>query len=102
MYRLAVIEGEVESDEFTAAFEEQTGYYLETSVDREKTWFTDGKWYDHVTHMVTLSREFPGLTFRLEGHGESLGDAWVLYVRDGRVSDKEKWDPPPFDERKLR
>jgi hypothetical protein len=61
------------------------------------------KWYDHEDHMRGISKQFPGLTFKLSGEGEDAGDIWVKYFRNGKMqSCKAVIEIPPFDEGKLR
>lgn len=43
------------------------------------------KWYNYNEDMVALSLTRPGLTYRLEGHGEDTGDVWVAWYRDGQT-----------------
>ena len=41
------------------------------------------KWYDHVADMRAVSAQFPGVLFTLTGKGQSPGDLWIRYFRDG-------------------
>lgn len=59
------------------------------------------KWYAHDDDMVQLSSIFPEVVFRLEGHGDELGDIWVKWYSGGgldahwRISLDIPQDPPP-------
>lgn len=44
----------------------------------------DIKWYEHDEHCVEMSKAFPDVTFRLQGIGESNGDMWLAYYRNGQ------------------
>ena len=61
------------------------------------------KWYDHEEEMKTLSIEFPGILFRLDGEGEDQGDVWVKYFKNGKIQScyTETFLDDTFDENKL-
>lgn len=41
------------------------------------------KWYDNLADMRAVSAQFPSVLFTLTGKGQSPGDLWVRYFRDG-------------------
>lgn len=41
------------------------------------------KWYRHEEDLVELSKEFPEVTFLLEGEGEDRDDMWRFFVCNG-------------------
>lgn len=42
------------------------------------------KWYEADAHMTEISRQHPGLVFRLFGDGEGSDDKWYTYYYNGR------------------
>lgn len=44
-----------------------------------------GKWYEHDTDMLNLSKKFPELLFTLNGHGEETEDMWYSYYYNGKL-----------------
>lgn len=44
-----------------------------------------GKWYNFEEEMVELSKHYPNLNITVNGHGEQIGDEWVLYVKAGKT-----------------
>ena len=43
------------------------------------------KWYDHEKALKNFSKQFPDLLFILEGVGETTGDVWIKYFKDGKM-----------------
>lgn len=43
----------------------------------------DAKWYDHTDDMISLSKVFPDMQFRLHGIGEEDNDIWYHYFHNG-------------------
>lgn len=41
------------------------------------------KWYNHNEHMIEVSKQFPDITFILDGEGEEHGDIWRKYYCNG-------------------
>ena len=41
------------------------------------------KWYEHEYDMMTISKQFPDVTFRLCGEGEESNDMWREYFHNG-------------------
>ena len=41
------------------------------------------KWYKHEDDMIEFSKQFPDVVFKLEGKGESCGDMWIQYYKNG-------------------
>ena len=63
------------------------------------------KWYDHDEDMIALSKQFPDMTFQLNGDGENQGDLWETYYKNGESEDcradcsipdpvRIQWDKP--------
>jgi len=48
------------------------------------------KWYNWAKDMEEMSRQFPSVTFTLEGHGEKYGDIWRAIIKNGFVKEKKK------------
>lgn len=46
---------------------------------------TSSKWYDCEEDMKEFSTLFPELLFYIHGEGESSGDLWDLWVRNGKA-----------------
>lgn len=46
--------------------------------------FINGKWYNHKEEITELSKHFPNLNITIHGHGEEIGDEWILYVKAGK------------------
>lgn len=44
-----------------------------------------GKWYNFEEEMVELSKHYPNLNITVNGHGEQIGDEWILYVKAGKT-----------------
>ena len=40
-------------------------------------------WYNHEDDMIEISKQFPGVVFKLEGDGEDSGDIWKQYFKEG-------------------
>ena len=61
------------------------------------------KWYKWESDMRGLSREFPGVLFKLHGEGEENGDVWDAYFLDGKFQKcMAEIVIPPFDQSKLK
>jgi hypothetical protein len=41
------------------------------------------KWYDHIEHMIEVSKQFPDIAFILDGEGEEYSDIWREYYCNG-------------------
>ena len=63
----------------------------------------DSSWYDHETHMRSISAAWPTVLFTLAGRGDEPDDQWVRYHLNGKMHKEERgeWTPPPFDPDKL-
>jgi hypothetical protein len=61
------------------------------------------KWYDHDEDCAQMSKQFPGVVFKLHGEGEEQGDMWEAYYKDGLCQICRALPPvfPPFDPNKL-
>ena len=55
------------------------------SPDSEAVYGDSVKWYEHDEDMLELSRQFPNVTFTLEGDGEEQGDVWIKHYKDGKM-----------------
>lgn len=56
-------------------------------IDQEETlleYYYHGTWYDHNKDMTILSSRFPEFLFCLSGCGETYGDIWKCYFKDGK------------------
>jgi len=62
------------------------------------------KWYDHDEDCAAMSKQFPGVVFKLHGDGEEAGDQWDAYYKDGLCQICRALPPvfPPFDPAKLK
>ena len=61
------------------------------------------KWYEHESDLRTISEKFPDVLFVLDGRGESTGDVWRKYFKDGKVQTwKATFEPEAFDPEKLK
>lgn len=61
------------------------------------------KWYDHDEECAQMSKRFPGVVFKLHGEGESTGDVWNAYYKDGKVQIcRATMMFPPYDPAKLK
>jgi hypothetical protein len=70
--------GELDYEQFSQDFEEIADYRLK-SIE-----VNDVKWYEHKEHMMSLSKLYSDILFRLEGHGEEPDDKWVMYFLNGK------------------
>lgn len=54
-------------------------------ADDEACWcFEESlKWYDHTNDMIEISKQFPNITFILDGEGEERSDIWREYYCNG-------------------
>ena len=43
------------------------------------------KWYDHDKDMIEVSKQFPDITFILDGEGEDNDDIWKAYYKNGEM-----------------
>lgn len=77
-YGLSIENGYHVQDEIEKRLEEISGYALEVG------YVMNGKWYDHDKDMIQLSKEFPDVTFYLEGNGEEQGDVWKAIFKNGK------------------
>ena len=57
---------------------EYEDYLLEEEI------FLYAKWYNHKEEITELSKHFPNLNITIHGHGEEIGDEWMLYVKAGK------------------
>lgn len=63
----------------------------------------EAKWYAWETDMKIISKNFPGVLFKLSGEGEEAGDMWEAYFKDGKMQlCKAVIAFEPFDESKLK
>ena len=63
---------------------EYYNYNYEGFLEEEEE-YVYGKWYDFKEEMTELSKHFPNLNITVYGHGEEIGDEWVLYVKAGKT-----------------
>ena len=55
------------------------------------------KWYDWREDLKQISEDYPNTLFELDGEGESSGDIWRAYARNGEVQVAKAslaFDPP--------
>src|SRR5258708_2298192 len=45
----------------------------------------DAKWYDYSEELREFSKLYPDALLVLYGEGESTGDFWYSYIRDGKA-----------------
>lgn len=84
------VRGIQSEDEHRALCEEVKNFYG-LYVEEGKPFDTEAyfptyeevKWYGHKTDMLELSREFPDMSFCLEGAGEEHDDMWREYYHNG-------------------
>lgn len=55
------------------------------------------KWYESDEDMKKVSRQFPGMTFKLHGDGEESDDLWDAYFHDGQIEYCRVEIPPPVN-----
>jgi hypothetical protein len=61
------------------------------------------KWYDHDQECSDMSKQFPGVVFKLHGDGEETGDMWDAYYKDGKCQIcRATFVFPPYDPTKLK
>ena len=58
------------------------------------------KWYEHETHLSSISQDWPHTLFYLYCEGED-GDRYMTFFRNGRYMTKE-YQPPVFDEKEFQ
>ena len=60
-------------------------------------------WYTYNEDMQTISKEWPGVLFTLDGAGDDHNDRWTAYYMNGQgvVHSQPDWEPPPFDPKDL-
>lgn len=63
-----------------------------------------GKWYECERDLTAFSLRHPTVLFRLWRQGEDVDDQEVTWYRNGKMYGESRpaWEPPPFDESKLR
>lgn len=60
----------------------------------------NAKWYNYDKDMLAVSKRFPELLFVVEANGESSGDIWRAYFRNGkqkRIEPEMNWPEVDFD-----
>ena len=78
---------------------EGADYALEDSGDTLESC----KWYEHEEDLRAFSKKHPKVLFKLSGEGESQGDDWVKYFRNGQMQTCPAIvTRAPFDARKLK
>lgn len=58
------------------------------------------KWYGWNQDLISVSSNYPGLLFWLEGEGEESGDIWKAWARNGKVVQAQAkivFDEPDLD-----
>jgi hypothetical protein len=70
---------DLDYDQFSKVFYGITDYYV-SIVEGEE----EAIWCEHEEHMVSLSKLYSDILFRLEGHGEEPDDKWVMYFLNGK------------------
>lgn len=81
------------SQEIQEAIEKQSGYDDFQSI----------KWYEWENDVKTVSLQFPDEVIEIYGEGESSGDIWKAYVKNGKSFTTEaKITFEDFDESKLQ
>ena len=61
------------------------------------------KWYDHNEDLINVSKKYPDVLFTLYGKGESSGDIWRKYYKNGKYQVAKAFiSYEEFDEAKLK
>ena len=114
-FELTVIEGTASMFEVKTVLDDVMGFPSDESIfgfennheinygDVSLTTSDACKWYDHDEDCAAMSKQFPGVVFKLHGDGEEAGDQWDAYYKDGlcqicRVIPTY----PPYDPAKLK
>ena len=96
-YTLSAENAEGLEEKITTDLEEISGYTIDFG------WNDSCKWYDHQKHMITLSKMYPEVIFKLEGEGEESEDLWIKYFKNGKMQVcKAEITFEKFDESKLK
>lgn len=93
----------VTEEEFETIFDYENNHEVNYG-DVSLTTMDAMKWYDHDEDCATMSKQFPGVVFKLHGEGEEQGDMWEAYYTDGFCQICRALPPvfPPFDSAKLK
>lgn len=98
-FELEIIENPEATDEEFVLFsvQKQSEYNWDGST------LSEAKWYDHDSDMLTVSKKFPQVVFKLHGEGEENGDEWVSYYKNGKsvTHSRSEWTPPEYHESDL-
>ena len=76
---------EHDMEKFEAAIREVSGYGCNMFEDSIK-------WYGHEKDMLAVSKQFPDVTFYLQGYGEEATDIWAKWFKNGK-SQEWRLDP---------
>ncbi len=64
------------------------GYDLEEYTERDDYFefsISEITWYEHETDMREISKRYPEIIFKVEGHGEDYEDIWIEYYKAGKM-----------------
>lgn len=80
----------------------KTSYQFSINYLSNSLGITDVSWYTYDKDIKNLSEEYPDTLITVKGNGETNGDMWVAYFKNGksyRVAANINY--PEFDEKKF-
>ena len=101
-YTLTIQSGETDLEQVRTTMKKLSGHSFEVDLYEIRS-YEPIKWYEHTEDMITLSRDFPGVIFKLSGFGEGMfdeTDVWDKYYLDGKLIQNNHAryiGPPPFN-----
>lgn len=100
-FEVAVIEGHLDGD-IVDILRKETSYTFQHATGNV-VYANHIKWYTQWDDMMSISRRYPDVVFRVRGDGEESGDAWQTFYKNGKYSNW-KLTPqtyPEYDESML-
>lgn len=102
-YKLAIVDGQVDSEAFIDTLNNVTGYAWEDEGDCYSPGDTI-KWYEFDDNMKQIAKMYPDVLFRLRGDGEESGDIWQNFYKNNK---SYKWRFgevvfPQYDPEKMK
>ena len=88
-YELSIIKGEDSIQDVIESLDEIEYEDFLYALDEDGDSNEPCKWYNHEDDLRNLSKKHPCSVFKLSGRGDSSGDIWSKYFKDGKMQHEQ-------------